>query len=64
MISVFHCIYFLFINIQVLAEAYATEVIVKIMVSVVVTMANDQVANARFDVAKTLVKLFRKIDDA
>ena len=49
---------------QVLAEACATEVIVKTMVPVVVTMASDQVANVRFNVAKTLVKLFRRIDDA
>ena len=54
----------MFIYTQVLAEACATEVIVKTMVPVVMTMASDQVGNVRFNVAKTLVKLFRRIDDA
>ena len=54
----------MFIYTQVLVEACATEVIVKTMVPVAVTMTSDQVANVRFNVAKTLVKLFRRIDDA
>ena len=53
----------MFIYTQVLAEACATEVIVKTMVPVVVTIASDQVANVSFNVAKMLIKLFRRIDD-
>ena len=53
----------MFIYTQVLAEACATEVIVKTILPFVMTMASDQVAIVRFNVAKTLVKLFRRIDD-
>ena len=40
------------------------EAIVKTMVPVVVTMTSYQVTNVRLNVAKTFVKLFRRINDA
>jgi len=47
----------------VLAEACAANVIVQSMVPVVMEMANDKVANVRFNVAKTIVKLYNRVDD-
>jgi serine/threonine-protein phosphatase 2A regulatory subunit A len=42
---------------QVLAEACGSEITAKVMLPTVLTMANDNVANVRFNVAKTLQKI-------
>lgn len=42
---------------QVLAEACGSEITAKLMLPTVLTMANDNVANVRFNVAKTLQKI-------
>lgn len=42
---------------QVLAEACGSEITAKSMLPTVVSMANDNVANVRFNVAKTLQKI-------
>jgi hypothetical protein len=42
---------------QVLAEACGSEITAKFMLPTVLTMANDNVANVRFNVAKTLQKV-------
>jgi serine/threonine-protein phosphatase 2A regulatory subunit A len=42
---------------QVLAEACGSEITAKLMLPTVLTMASDNVANVRFNVAKTLQKI-------
>jgi hypothetical protein len=54
---------------QVLAEACGSEITAKLMLPTVLTMANDNVANVRFNVAKTLQKIgpvleTRLVDDS
>ena len=43
--------------IQLLAEVCGAELVLKLMVPTVLLMADDNVANVRFNVAKTLQKL-------
>ena len=53
--------YFLY-NFQLLAEAVGPELTVKLMLPTILSMANDAVANVRFNVAKTLQRLGKSLD--
>ena len=55
--SVILCIF------QLLAEAVGPELTVKLMLPTILSMANDAVANVRFNVAKTLQKLGKSLDN-
>lgn len=47
---------------QILAEACGTEITERLMLPTVLTMANDGVANVRFNVAKTLCVVGQKLN--
>ena len=47
---------------QILAEACGTEITERLMLPTVLTMANDSVANVRFNVAKTLTLVGPKLN--
>jgi serine/threonine-protein phosphatase 2A regulatory subunit A len=49
---------------QLLAEACGPELTVKLMLPTILSMANDAVANVRFNVAKSLQKLGKAMDSA
>ena len=48
---------------QVLAEVMGPESVVKLMLPVVIGLADDSVANVRFNVAKTLQKIAPVLDE-
>lgn len=54
----------LFLFFQVLAEACGSEITERLMLPTVLTMANDSVANVRFNVAKTLAIVGPKLNSA
>ena len=47
---------------QVLAEVCGADVTTKVMLPTVMGMATDNVANVRFNVAKTLIKIGPLVD--
>ena len=52
----------IFFHVKVLAEVIVAENVSKLMLPTVISLAQDAVANVRFNVAKTLQKIGPKIE--
>lgn len=50
--------------INVLAESCGSDITTKLLLPTVLSMANDKVANVRFNVAKTLQRIAPQLDQA
>lgn len=55
--------YVVFFVWQVLAEVMGPDSVIKLMLPVVISLADDSVANVRFNVAKTLQKIAPVLDE-